>query len=61
MIHDSSAMRSTPARGPSATAVAVAGLTALAVAMGIALGGATGDPPGPAVADRSMSRIPGKK
>ena len=35
MIHDSSAMRSTPARGPSATAVAVAGLTALAVAMGI--------------------------
>ena len=28
-------MRSTPARGPSATAVAVAGLTALAVAMGI--------------------------
>src|SRR5213595_1775561 len=35
MIHDSSAMRSTPARGPSATAVALAGLTALAVAMGI--------------------------
>src|SRR5438874_13001072 len=35
MIHDSAAMRSTPARGPSATAVAVAGLTALAVAMGI--------------------------
>jgi len=35
MIHDSSAMRRTPARGPSATAVAVAGLTALAVAMGI--------------------------
>ena len=35
MIHDSSAMRSTPARGPSATAVAVAGLIALAVAMGI--------------------------
>src|SRR5213595_1894797 len=35
MIHDSSAMRSTPARGPSATAVAVAGLAALAVAIGI--------------------------
>src|SRR5256714_8539137 len=35
MAHDSSAMRSTPARGPSATAVAVAGLIALAVAMGI--------------------------